>query len=229
MARKTNKHLTIPNLDVYEIFGKRHHLPLNSNGNPTWERIVLESTVLFCMKGYEGVTIRDIALRIGMTPGALYNHFPSKEKLWDVILDQAVQIFHLYLSLLAVELEQAVTFEEVLDAMIREPRSMKNPYSCYIYSLILAEQFRNIRAGKIYSELFLNSAMDFHDKWLAECVRRGFARPFDTKATVHWLIHNELIGVTLRVQELECRLKPALAPEKLFLDWKDVLMRHVAL
>lgn len=44
---------------------------------------------LFFDKGYNATTIRDIADACGITPGALYNHFPAKERLLLSIIDEA--------------------------------------------------------------------------------------------------------------------------------------------
>jgi AcrR family transcriptional regulator len=43
---------------------------------------IIEAAVrLFCEKGYEGTTIRDIAHQVGVTEGLLYHYFPSKSAL----------------------------------------------------------------------------------------------------------------------------------------------------
>ena len=36
---------------------------------------------LFCRQGYQGATVRDIALAVGMLPGSIYSHFAAKEDL----------------------------------------------------------------------------------------------------------------------------------------------------
>lgn len=46
------------------------------------ERWILEATLdVFREHGYEGTTIPAIAERAGISPGTVYNYFPSKEKL----------------------------------------------------------------------------------------------------------------------------------------------------
>jgi AcrR family transcriptional regulator len=40
-----------------------------------------ESRALFAARGYEAVSMRDIANAIAMRPSAIYNHFPSKQAL----------------------------------------------------------------------------------------------------------------------------------------------------
>ena len=50
--------------------------------NNMYERILKSSIRLFAKTGYEGVSIRDVAVSVGLTPAALYYHFSSKEQLY---------------------------------------------------------------------------------------------------------------------------------------------------
>jgi AcrR family transcriptional regulator len=47
----------------------------------TSKRIQDEALQLFFERGFKSTTMREIALACGLTPGALYNHFSSKEEL----------------------------------------------------------------------------------------------------------------------------------------------------
>jgi len=49
-----------------------------------------EAAALFCLKGYEGTSIRDIATAVGMLPGSIYCHFPSKEELLFAVYEEGV-------------------------------------------------------------------------------------------------------------------------------------------
>ena len=46
------------------------------------EEILALSIALFAQSGYDGVSMRDVASGIGVTPAALYYHFPDKEQLY---------------------------------------------------------------------------------------------------------------------------------------------------
>lgn len=48
---------------------------------PTKPRILETAITLFSMKGYSGVSMRDIAREVGISPPALYNHFDNKDAL----------------------------------------------------------------------------------------------------------------------------------------------------
>ncbi len=54
----------------------------------TKERILLEALRLFARKGYEAVSVADIAESIGMTKGALYKHYKNKRDILDSIINR---------------------------------------------------------------------------------------------------------------------------------------------
>ena len=49
-----------------------------------------EAAALFCQKGYEGTSIRNIATAVGMLPGSIYCHFPSKDELFFAVYEEGV-------------------------------------------------------------------------------------------------------------------------------------------
>ena len=55
----------------------------------TREEILELSIPLFARCGYNGVTMRDIAATMGLTPAALYYHFPGKENLYLDVVEHA--------------------------------------------------------------------------------------------------------------------------------------------
>lgn len=49
--------------------------------------ILAVAKVLFADKGYHGVSVDEIARRLGVSPAILYRHFPSKEALYEAVLN----------------------------------------------------------------------------------------------------------------------------------------------
>ncbi len=49
--------------------------------------ILAVAKVLFSDKGYHGVSVDEIATRLGVSPAILYRHFPSKEALYESVLN----------------------------------------------------------------------------------------------------------------------------------------------
>ena len=121
----------------FDVFGKRYVLPYAEGTNRTKEQILIESTVLFAMKGYSAVSMRDIAQKVGITPAALYNHFASKDDLWKEVMDHSIRLFHLYHEQPDEELKKADSFEEILRTLFDELSQMKNAFTCFGFGLIL--------------------------------------------------------------------------------------------
>lgn len=46
---------------------------------------------LFAKVGFEGVSMRDIATTVGVTPAALYHHFPDKDQLYLAAVEHAFE------------------------------------------------------------------------------------------------------------------------------------------
>jgi AcrR family transcriptional regulator len=54
---------------------------------PTKERIFDVSLDLFSQKGYDRVSIREIAREVGIRESSIYNHYQNKEAILDAIID----------------------------------------------------------------------------------------------------------------------------------------------
>lgn len=52
----------------------------------TREKILNEALNLFSVKGYDPVSVRDIAYAVGIKESSLYNHFKNKQDIFDSIL-----------------------------------------------------------------------------------------------------------------------------------------------
>ena len=49
--------------------------------------IIAVSKVLFADKGFHGVSVDEIARRVGVSPAVLYQHFDSKDALYEAVLE----------------------------------------------------------------------------------------------------------------------------------------------
>jgi AcrR family transcriptional regulator len=192
----------------YNILGETINLPLVEDVGKTKEIILVNSTILFAKKGYDAVSIRDIAKVIGIKPSSLYNHYSSKEALFEAVLRHAEDLYLLYFRRLDDNLAQCHSLEEMIELIFREPRKMANIFTCYAFSLIQSEQFRDERSGLILTNTFLEYSINFLKNWFDKCVEQGLANPFDTKTISTIIMHNVLMAINLRVHECLDRHPP---------------------
>lgn len=61
--------------------------PAGIKGEQTRQRILASSLALFARSGYAAVSMREIALDVGVGAGALYNHFTTKQHILMAIME----------------------------------------------------------------------------------------------------------------------------------------------
>ena len=57
-------------------------------GKDTREKILENALDMFANKGYEGTNIRELSDALGVSKGAMYRHYESKEQLWDSVISK---------------------------------------------------------------------------------------------------------------------------------------------
>ena len=70
---------------------ERRGRPRDRNTNRR-EELMTRAAELIAARGFDGTSMRDIASAVGMLPGSLYYHFPSKEELLREIHERVVAI-----------------------------------------------------------------------------------------------------------------------------------------
>lgn len=66
-------------------------MPRNKYPEETIDHILKVSYELFMEKGYEQTTIQDITDRLGMSKGAIYHHFTSKDDIIDALINKSYE------------------------------------------------------------------------------------------------------------------------------------------
>ena len=54
----------------------------------TKEKILNKALTLFSSKGFEAVSVKEIAADVGIKDSSLYKHFKSKQEIFDTILEE---------------------------------------------------------------------------------------------------------------------------------------------
>jgi AcrR family transcriptional regulator len=109
------------------------------SSSDTSERIHDAGLTLFNERGYTGTTVRELADACGLTPGAIYNHYASKEALLFAIVDRVHDEADAVLSatLRASGDDPAVQLEALASAFtafhIARPRETRVANRDYIY------------------------------------------------------------------------------------------------
>lgn len=72
----------------------------------TKQKIIEESLKLFSEKGYEGVSMREIASAVGIKGASIYNHFKGKEDIFQGIFEEMNQRYDNMAAMLSIPTEE---------------------------------------------------------------------------------------------------------------------------
>jgi len=111
----------------------------------TRQRVVAEALAVIAQDGVQAMSMRALAARLGVVPGALYHHFGNKQQLQDLILDGVLAEvdFHTDPSLAWTEQLKilATRLRQVLEARPGVAGILKTRDPLGPHSLALAEAF----------------------------------------------------------------------------------------
>lgn len=140
----------------------------NARGSATRERIVEEAFELFARRGFHAVSVRDIAAAVGIKDASLYNHFPSKQDIFDAIVHEALEqtrrVFGERRILFDVT-DDAGPYEEMTVERIREMvlpsfrYFFEDPFMVRLRHLLVVSQFESEEAGRVYRLVFIDQPM----------------------------------------------------------------------
>jgi len=121
------------------------------------QKIIAETRKLFSLKGYVATSINDILEACNISKGGLYNHFKSKEHLFNAVLEDARRIWRI---------RNMGGLEEIKSPVMKLIALINNYQNRYITDV------GSFPGGCI----FINLSIDLDDKipQLAELVNRGF-------------------------------------------------------
>lgn len=114
----------------------------------TKDRILEEAINLFSIKGYDGISIRDISKAVGIKESSIYNHFSSKEEILDIIINNFITtvgntIFDIHSIPLLIE---GRNLKEVLEYLSLEFNKKVTSQIYKSWKIIYMEQFKNKNA-----------------------------------------------------------------------------------
>ena len=150
---------------------------------PTKEKIFDVSIELFAAKGFDAVSVREIARGVGIRESSIYNHYPSK----NAILDDIFQYFEKELiKMRPPEAQDPAKLNELTLDVFRERVNrtlniLKTPKMAKIFQISSSEQFRDERAKKIILHTLIKEPQQFTEKVLEKMVENKTIIPVNPK------------------------------------------------
>jgi len=138
---------------------------------PTRDLILDAAERLFAAHGVDGVALRDLAHELGLTAPSLYNHFPSKQALYDAVLDRGLRpIFDLLVEAWHPGAVQSAELRQ--NANILTSHLATHPHLARLLQRALLD-----RPGRFHALV---------SRWLNPLYREGLAVSAETAASAGW-------------------------------------------
>lgn len=192
----------------------------------TKKRILEVSLELFAKKGFDGVSVREIAKEVGVRESALYKHYKNKEDILDKIVEEMISSIRDGYELRQVPETLAVGVAEGY-RNISEDQLCEMSWSIFkmftedsklsnFRRLLMREQFHNKTFAKYYNKFFLEGVIESQAKTFLQLVNSGLFRKADER-----IIALHFYGpILLLFQQYDCE------PEKKD-EIKEMLFKHV--
>ena len=136
-------------------------------------RISITAQELFLSQGVEGVSMRKIAERVGVTPTAIYRHFRDKEEVIEEIINAGLATLSEYLAPALKAEDPYQRLRQLIDAYLRF--ALEQPRYFDLAFLVPG------RASHISEQLMQESALTFKMavEQVALCMKMGIFRKED--------------------------------------------------
>ncbi|HOI71681.1 MAG TPA: TetR/AcrR family transcriptional regulator [Methanobacterium sp.] len=154
---------------------------------PTKEKIFDASVDLFSKKGFNDVTVREIAKQAGIREGSIYNHYKNKEAILDAIIDYFESEFT----------QSQLNEEEGLNLMDQGPEvyfeagtrmfldRIKSPQMEKIYRLICIETYHNEKIREFFIKQLLEEPLLGWERIFRIMIKKKLIKPVDPKTLAY--------------------------------------------
>lgn len=192
----------------------------------TKNKILEVSLTLFAKKGFDGVSVREIAKEVGVRESALYKHYKNKEDILDKIVEEMILLIRKTYEQQrvpeCVEIEVAEGYRNITEEQLCEiswnifKMFTEDPKLSNFRKLLVQEQFHNKAFAECYNNFFLEGVIDSQAKTFIQLVNNGFFHKADER-----IIALQFYGpILLLFQLYDCE------PQKED-EIKEMLFKHV--
>lgn len=158
----------------------------------TKEAILVEAARLFARDGFEAVSARDVAQKLGLAQSSLYKHYPSKRAVFAAIVEK----------MRLADAERARRFGAPEGTLAETPNASRtvsfatvrrfseaqfrywteNEFAANFRKILTLEQFHDPEAATLYRQYFSVGPLDYLADVFWEAIKRGALRQDDPRA-----------------------------------------------
>ena len=154
----------------------------------TREKILTEALALFSVRGFDPVSVRDIAGAVGIKESSLYNHFKSKQEIFDTILSSYSERWNtvfgglqltgednqfkvddrtlsMYRNMTQAQFKNIA--EVIFDAYMTDEVNVK------FRRLLTIEQYRSEKIGELFRRVSFDDSLDYQASLFRALIELG--------------------------------------------------------
>jgi len=199
-------------------------------GSPvdTKKRIFDAARELFALHGFDAVSMRDIANKVGIRTSSIYYHYDKKEDLiQDILFSFQNEYIHSFEEVSSSALN-ANSLEEFMDCMFsKQLLEMLNPRACLSMSLAIREQHSNEHARNCVFNLFYKNSIMLLQSHFNMLITKKLASPADTKTLATLFMFCVTAAAGLRVHEYK-GITPPVDYSELYAGLKKIIISALA-
>ena len=199
----------------------------------TKKRITEKALELFSTRGYDSVSVGEIAVAVGIRAPSLYNHFPSKQAIFDAIVRETAAQYEADTGKIDIHVQDSrqdisVFTGVTADALYEKVRrifeySLHNEQISRFRRMMTIEQFRSPELAALYSERYVERLINYHSDIFRALIAAGEIKAEDPRVLAMMYVSpvTALIGICDRQPEREGECLARLR-EHVFLFYKLV-------
>lgn len=155
----------------------------------TKQRILLEALRLFSKRGYDAISVEQIASAVGIKAPSLYKHYKSKKDIFDAIFEDTAKRYEEFIQTISIPVtdskQDVVVFENITaEDLVQKVKSLieyslHDEYTSKFRKMMTIEQFRSPELSKLYSNRYVNQIQNYHTDLFTKMIEAGVLKKED--------------------------------------------------
>lgn len=181
----------------------------------TKKRILDEALRLFSLKGYDSVSVEQIAEAVGIKAPSLYKHYKGKRDIFDSIFSMMNEKYNEQLNSIDIHItngaEDLRYFEGITEELLLKKVlevvdfSLHDEYGSKFRKLVTTHQFADPEIGKLYTKRYVELVNVYHLKLFEKLIEADVLIPGDVEMMAYQYVSPvyTLLGICEREPERE--------------------------
>ena len=143
----------------------------------TRDKIILHALLLFSQKGYQAVSVQEIAQAVGIRAPSLYNHFDSKRAIFDTIIYDMTATYHKQAAQVGLSWQNGCQDAKVFDGIAEEQllTMVDSLFSWFLHEptvsslrrMLTLSQFEDRELADLLTKLYMEDPLRYQEQLFA--------------------------------------------------------------